>query len=96
MANDVVNIGFGREFRNWPRYFALGLLALGSLSDKMSTGALWGDKISLAIAVEMFFVLGYLGISLVLAAILATPGCEMRSIPNILGKITGKPAKEHT
>jgi len=32
----------------------------------------------------------------VLAALFATPGCEMRSIPEAVRRITGKPVQEHT
>jgi hypothetical protein len=38
---------------------------------------------------------GHLGIAFVLSAIIATPGCEMRSIPDLFGRVIGKPSEEH-
>ena len=37
----------------------------------------------------------HLGISFVLAAAIATPGCEMRAIPDLYGRLTGRRAEEH-
>ncbi len=43
----------------------------------------------------MTYVYGHLGISFILAAFLATPGCEMRALPHLLGMIAGGEAREH-
>lgn len=37
----------------------------------------------------------HLGLSFVLAAFIGTPGCEIRSMPEFLGRISGKPSEEH-
>ena len=37
----------------------------------------------------------HLGFSFFLAAVLATPGCEMRSIPHLWTLITRRATKEH-
>ena len=74
VANEVVNVGFGRDFGQWPRYGLLGLLALGSLGDYLINGVWWGEIITLVIATELLLVLGFLGISFVVSAALAVPG----------------------
>ncbi len=74
VANEVVNHGFGRDFGQWPRYGLLGFLALGSLGDYLINGVLWGKIITLIIATESLLVLGFLGVSFVVAAALAVPG----------------------
>ena len=74
VVNEVVNVGLGRDFGQWPRYGLLGFLALGSLGDYLINGAWWGEIITLVIATELLLVLGFLGISFVVAAALAVPG----------------------
>ena len=73
-VNEVVNIGLGRDFGYWPRYGLVGLLVLGSLSDYLINGVWWGEIITLVVAAELLLVLGYLGISFLMAAALAVPG----------------------
>jgi len=74
VANEVVNIGLGRDFAPWPRYGLIELLLLGSLGDYLINGVWWGEIITLVGAAELLLVLGYLGISFVVAAALAVPG----------------------
>ena len=74
LANEVVNVGLGREFGNWPRIVVVGLLALGGLGDYLINSVWWGEIITLVIATELLLVLGYLGISFLVAAALAVPG----------------------
>lgn len=58
-----------------------------------------GDFNSPVLGVPLFvwlaYFYGHLGISFVLATALATPGCEMRAIPQLVGRITGHAAPEH-
>ena len=74
LASEVVNIGLGRDFGHWPRYAVVGLLGLGSLGDYLINGVWWGEIITLVIATEILLVLGFLGITFVVAAALAVPG----------------------
>ena len=71
---EVVNVGFGRNFGQWPRYIALALIALGGISDVLLTGSIWGLNLSLALMALIAFVYGYLGASFVMAALFAVPG----------------------
>jgi hypothetical protein len=95
IINYVVNIGFGKSFGRWPSY--LSLAAGGALA-----GLGWllfdtPDHPLLGVGLWFWLVYFYahLGISFLLAAIIATPGCEMRSIPELVGRITGRAALEH-
>ena len=74
VTNEVVNIGLGRDFGEWPRYTLVGLLVLGSLGDYLINGVWWGEIITLVAAAELLLVMGFLGISFVVAAALAVPG----------------------
>jgi hypothetical protein len=37
----------------------------------------------------------HLGIAYVLAAVIGTPGCEMRAFHDLYSRVTGIPTKEH-
>lgn len=90
--NHVVNIGFGRSWRMWPVITASGtligvaLLSLAVFAHWLFGAALWS---------WLLYTYGHLGVSFVLAASIGTPGCEMRAIPQLFGKITGRSTDEH-
>ena len=91
----VVNIGFGKLWGLWPRVVAtlvtLGAVLAGYLiEDTVLATPLWWTMKGL-----MIYVYGHLGLSFILSSILATPGCEMRSIPQLIGIITRRPSAEH-
>lgn len=91
----VVNIGFGVDGK---RHHQRALIVLGVLA--AGTGWwLYGTPLSLPTWWWMkgiaLYTWTHLGLSFVFAAILATPGCEMRAIPDLIARLTRRPAKEH-
>jgi hypothetical protein len=92
----VINIGFGRIWHNWPPRIAIvfvGLAAAGA--SYLVYDAIAGPPLWWIVVPWMVYTFGHLGISFVLAAILSTPGCEMRAIPHLMGRISGRPRAEH-
>ncbi len=72
--SEVINIGFTRSWKRRPQAFFL-LLALGAaVFYILRYGEIWGPPLGLLVYILMVFVLGYLGISFFLAAIVASPG----------------------
>jgi len=53
---------------------------------RLALGALW---------LWEFYVFADLGSAFVLAAIIGTPGCEMRALHDLYSRLTGNPTKEH-
>lgn len=95
VINYVGNIGFGRSFGRWPSYVSIGtalffaamsLLAFGTANHPMLGAALW---------LWLVYFYGHLGVSFLLAGAIATPGCEMRAIPELVGRVTGREVEEH-
>lgn len=95
IINYVVNIGFGKSWGRWPSYVAVGStlllaavawLAFGMPDHALPGAVLWAWMV-------YFFV--HLGVSFVLSAMMATPGCEMRAIPELIGRLSGQAAAEH-
>ena len=95
IINYVVNIGFGRSWGRWPSYLliasmlvlaAAAWLLYGTPDHALPGTVLWA---------WMVYFFAHLGVSLVLSAVIATPGCEMRAIPELIGRMSGRPAAEH-
>ena len=91
----VVNIGFGVNLGALPRYLLLGTWGAASVTGWVLEQRLDSEFLWFVIEVTQIYIYGHLGISFGLSAILATPGCEMRSIPHLLGKITHSGSREH-
>ncbi len=91
----VVNIGFGISTGAWPRILSAALIVLASTASYLVTDEFLGEPLWLVVNTWAVYVFGHLGISYLLASILATPGCEMRAIPHLLGLATGKEVAEH-
>lgn len=95
IVNNVVNIGFGKRWGRRPSYLSLaGGLLLAAIS-WVIFGTADHPLLGVALWLWLVYFYGHLGISFVLSAAIATPGCEMRAVPELIGKITGRPAHEH-
>lgn len=95
LVNYVVNLGFGLSLKSTP-LIASGILLGGALlySD-FATGDWFGEPVFIATRLWLLYVFTHLGISYLLAALLATPGCEMRAIPHLIGTIRHVDVAEH-
>lgn len=95
LAPYVVNIGFGVRWGAWPR-IVFGTAAAGAAAiSYLQQGSALGSPLWVTTQVVMLYVYGHLGLSFLLSAALATPGCEMRAVPHLLAIIRGKDASEH-
>ncbi|NNE05548.1 MAG: hypothetical protein HKN15_07490 [Xanthomonadales bacterium] len=95
LAPYVVNIGFGVNFGAIPRYVLIGAWGLAGLAGWALESRLDSELLWTVIEITQVYIYGHLGLSFALSAVLATPGCEMRAIPQLLGKLSGSGSKEH-
>ena len=93
--NYVVNIGFSKSWKQWPLIASVTSLVLLAGAGFLFTGSLDNQIFGIPLVLWLGYFYTHLGLSFVLAAFIGTPGCEMRSIPEILGRISGKPSEEH-
>jgi hypothetical protein len=93
--NYVVNIGFGKSWRRRPLYLLLSILSVAALTGWFVSGSVDNAIFGWATWLWLVYVYGHLGISFLFAAAMATPGCEMRSIPDLLAWFTKQESKEH-
>ena len=55
----------------------------------------WTPVLGRYVWLTVFYVFGHLGLSFLLSAVIATPGCEMRAIPHLWTLVTGRATREH-
>lgn len=95
LFNYVVNIGFSRNWGYRPVLLALAILGAAASVAWVVSGSLDSPVLGVPLNAWLVYSYGHLGLAFVLSALLATPGCEMRSIPALWGRVTGRPAPEH-
>ena len=91
----VVNIGFSRSWGKLPEVVSAALLAVAALASYLSLGTVETDLFARVVWIWELYLFAHLGLSFVLAAIIGTPGCEMRALHDLYSRITGVPTKEH-
>ena len=95
ILNYVVNIGLSKSWGRKPVIVSLtgiGILAAVSFA---SSGSIDSPILGAPLLLWLGYFYGHLGVSFLLAAVIATPGCEMRSIPELFGRVTGREQAEH-
>ncbi len=91
----VINIGLTKNWRRAPQVVVAVLAALALAIDLAVYGTWWAPPVGLFVLAWLAYFSAHLGISFVLSALLATPGCEMRAIPHLWTLMTGRSTKEH-
>ena len=91
----VVNIGFGVNWRRWPQVVVLVAAGIAIVMSLSSEGKIWSEPLGWVLLVLLLYETLHLGVSFVLSAVLATPGCEMRALPHLWTVLTGKKTTEH-
>lgn len=91
----VINISFGVNLKSRPQWWFILAFFISVYIGYLVEGAGWGlVSGSLVLALQLYVFI-HLAISFFLAAVIATPGCEMRSIPHLIALISKKDASEH-
>jgi hypothetical protein len=95
LAPYVVNIGFGVQWGAWPRAFSIIAILAAAAFGFAGFGTVLSTPLWATIAIWIVYIYGHLGVSFVLSAILGTPGCEMRAVPQLLGIVFRSAAREY-
>ncbi len=91
----VVNIGFSQNWKQWPRVAVLGIASVLVALDLLAYGTWWAPPLGVFALGWFIYWVGHLGLSFVLSALIATPGCEMRAFPHLWTILTGRETREH-
>lgn len=91
----VVNLGLGRAWGRRPQIVVLALGAIALVASLVIYGRAWAPPLA-AMTFGWLIVINLpLGVAFVLAALLGTPGCEMRSFNHLIARLAGKDPTEH-
>lgn len=91
----VVNIGFSRAWKKWPALFSAGVLVVVGGIGYLTDGTVETNLLARTIWVWELYIFSHLGTAFVIAAVLCTPGCEMRAFHDLYSRFSGVPTKEH-
>ena len=91
----VVSIGFRRDWGRWPQAAILLMAMAASGASLFIYGSVWGPPVAWLVVLWLVYVYGHLGLCFALSGLFATPGCEMRAIPHLIGQIFKQEVKEH-
>ena len=91
----VVNIGFGKSWRRWPRVVVGAIAAIMVVASLVVYESWWSPLVGVFVWAWLIYFALHLGISFLVSAVIATPGCEMRALPHLWTVISGKETKEH-
>lgn len=91
----VINIGFSRSWKKWPAIVSTLILLAGVGTNYLMFGTAQGQISALVIYIWLLYVFTHLGLAFMVAAVIGTPGCEMRAFHYLYTLLTGKETKEH-
>lgn len=95
LVSYVVNIGFSRAWKKWPAVVSAAVLTIIAAAGFTTAGTIETDLLARSIWIWELYVFSHLGVAFTIAAVIATPGCEMRAFHDLYSRLTGIPAKEH-
>jgi hypothetical protein len=92
---DVIDLGLSVRWGQKAQLVTLVLAGMAIAADLIFFGRFWAPPLGFLFAAWFLLIALPLGFALVLAAILGTPGCEMRAYSALLARLQGHPASEH-
>jgi hypothetical protein len=95
LVSYVVNIGFSRAWKKWPAIVSAAGLAIVAGFGYATAGTVETSLFARCIWIWELYVFSHLGAAFVIAALIGTPGCEMRAFHDLYSRLTGVPTKEH-
>lgn len=95
LVSYVINIGFSREWKKWPAIASACVFLLLAAYGYFTAGTAETEILARALWLWEFYVFSHLGSAFILAALIGTPGCEMRAFHDLYSRLTGNPTKEH-
>ncbi len=95
LVSYVINIGFSRNWRKWPAYVSGAMLMAAAAIGYGLDGTIESSLLARTIWIWELYIFLHLGLAFVFAAIIATPGCEMRAFHDLYSRLTGVETAEH-
>ena len=95
LVSYIINIGYSRPWKKWPALVSAGVfLALAGFG-YVTKGTIETNVLAHAVWAWEVYLFLHLGAAFMIAALIGTPGCEMRAFHDLYSRLTGIPTKEH-
>ena len=91
----VINIGYSRSWKKWPAFVSAALFLIVAGFGYITSASFQTELLARTLWVWEIYLFTHLGVSFLISAVIATPGCEMRALHDLYTRITGTPTKEH-
>ena len=91
----VINIGYSKAWKKRPAIVSAGVFLAIAAGGYLTAGAVETELLARSIWLWEFYLFSHLGAAFMIAAVIGTPGCEMRAFHDLYSRITGTPTKEH-
>ena len=95
LIKPVVNIGYTANIKYWPQVVVGALTVAILIYQQIVNDRVFGSVHTAFLMFWMGYVFAHLGASFVIAAIIRTPGCEMRAVPHLWSWLHGTRSLEH-
>ncbi|WP_138380617.1 hypothetical protein [Luteithermobacter gelatinilyticus] len=95
LVSYVINIGFSRAWKKWPAIASVVIMLGVAGTGYILTGSIETSLLAHTVHAWEVYVFSHLGLAFMFAAMLGTPGCEMRAFHHLFSLITRIPTKEH-
>lgn len=92
---DEIDLGLGATWGRQAQIMIAMLAVLALALDLILYGRLWAPPLGILFYTRFLVSALPLGVALILAALIGTPGCEMRSYAHVWAKLSGGDASEH-
>ena len=71
---DLINLGFGRAWGRWPQFVAAASVLVAGLIDLVFAGSFLGPALGLVVFALVIYAFAHIGLSMIVATIIAAPG----------------------
>ncbi|WP_420429402.1 hypothetical protein [Kordiimonas sp.] len=95
LVSYVINIGFSRAWKKWPAIASIAIMLVAAGTGYALTGSIETYLLAHTVHAWELYVFSHLGLAFMFAAVLRTPGCEMRAFHHLFSLITKRLTKEH-
>ena len=95
LVSYVVNIGFSRAWKKWPAVVSAAALVIAAGVGYGIAGTVETNLLARSTWVWELYIFSHLGLAFLIAAVIGTPGCEMRAFHDSYSRLTGVATKEH-
>lgn len=95
LVSYIINIGYSRAWKKYPALVSAAVLACIAGVGYLSSGTIETQFFARSLWIWELYLFSHLGLAFVIAAVIGTPGCEMRAFHDLYSRLSGIATMEH-